>query len=336
MEVRGEHRGDHSFEALDGSLISKKVAGCRAPGAKMRRHAPAYKTNPDLSAARFRILLLAVFPHRALGPRRRGQRHGGDDGHVVSGVCRAGHLPDPSDRSGDSRLEVAARALRGLELCDSRALCSARVPRDLGADSRFLRIESFAIPLGEAFGFPTHPRATTLFLAIPCYAIYGVIRSTSSALGEEIGWRGFLFPRLVGRVGFTVGCVLTGCIWALWHYPGLLFADYNAGTKPAYALSCFTLMVIADSFIMGWLRLKSGSLWPAAILHASHNLFIQAIFDRMTSPVGRTLYVTTEFGAGWYSRSAAWHFIFGRGGSNFRRRRPWPRKKASACRKFSP
>jgi len=158
--------------------------------------------------------------------------------------------------------------------------------------------ESFAIPLGEAFGFPTHPRATTLFLAIPCYAIYGVIRSTSSALGEEIGWRGFLFPRLVGRVGFTVGCVLTGCIWALWHYPGLLFADYNAGTKPAYALSCFTLMVIADSFIMGWLRLKSGSLWPAAILHASHNLFIQAIFDRMTSPVGRTLYVTTEFGAG--------------------------------------
>jgi membrane protease YdiL (CAAX protease family) len=49
---------------------------------------------------------------------------------------------------------------------------------------------------------------------------------------------------------------------------------------------------------MGWLRLKSGSLWTAAILHASHNLFIQAIFDRMTAPVGHTLYVTTEFGFG--------------------------------------
>lgn len=57
-------------------------------------------------------------------------------------------------------------------------------------------------------------------------------------------------------------------------------------------------MVIADSYILGWVRLKSGSLWTAAVMHASHNLFIQAIFDRMTAPVGRALYVTTEFGAG--------------------------------------
>jgi membrane protease YdiL (CAAX protease family) len=126
----------------------------------------------------------------------------------------------------------------------------------------------------------------------------GVIRSTASALGEEIGWRGFLLPRLVQRAGFTWGCLFSGCIWAIWHYPALLLADYNAGTRPVFALSCFTLMVIADSYILGWLRVKSGSLWPAAILHASHNLFIQAIFDRMTAPVGRTLYITTEFGAG--------------------------------------
>jgi membrane protease YdiL (CAAX protease family) len=49
---------------------------------------------------------------------------------------------------------------------------------------------------------------------------------------------------------------------------------------------------------MGWLRLKSGSLWPCAMLHASHNLFIQAILDRITAPVGGALYVTTEFGFG--------------------------------------
>jgi len=158
--------------------------------------------------------------------------------------------------------------------------------------------DAFAAERASAFGFPAWPRATTLFLAIPCYAILGVIASTARALGEEIGWRGFLLPRLVQQAGFTLGCLISGCIWAVWHYPGLLFADYNAGTQPAFALTCFTLMVIADSYIMGWVRLKSGSLWPAAILHASHNLFIQAIFDRMTAPVGRALYVTTEFGAG--------------------------------------
>jgi membrane protease YdiL (CAAX protease family) len=158
--------------------------------------------------------------------------------------------------------------------------------------------EAFAAPMAAAFGFPHSPVLATLLLAVPCYATVGVISSTARALGEEIGWRGFLLPRLVQQAGFTWGCLLSGCIWAVWHYPGLLFADYNAGTKPVFALTCFTLMVIADSFILGWLRLKSGSLWTAAILHASHNLFIQAIFDRMTAPVGRALYITTEFGAG--------------------------------------
>ncbi len=156
---------------------------------------------------------------------------------------------------------------------------------------------AFAAPLAESLGFPQSPRAATM-LALALYATVGVIRSTASALGEEIGWRGFLLPRLVQQVGFTGGCLVSGIIWAVWHYPGLLFADYNAGTRPAFALSCFTLMVIADSFIMGWLRLKSGSLWTAAVLHASHNLFIQAIFDAITAPVGRALYVTTEFGVG--------------------------------------
>lgn len=157
---------------------------------------------------------------------------------------------------------------------------------------------AFAAPLGEAFGFPHAPSAVTLLLAVPMYATVGVISSTARALGEEIGWRGFLLPRLVDQAGFTWGCLLSGCIWAVWHYPGLLFADYNAGTSPAFALGCFTLMVIADSYILGWLRLKSGSLWTAAVLHASHNLFIQAIFDRMTAPVGKALYITTEFGVG--------------------------------------
>ena len=46
------------------------------------------------------------------------------------------------------------------------------------------------------------------------------------------------------------------------------------------------------------MRLKSGSLWTAVILHASHNLFIQQVFDRLTVDRGRTQYFTTEFGLG--------------------------------------
>jgi len=91
---------------------------------------------------------------------------------------------------------------------------------------------------------------------------------------------------------------VSGLIWAVWHYPGILGAGYEAGTPKGYEVLCFTAMVVAMSFVLGWLRLKSQSLWPCAVLHASHNLFIQAIFDGMTATTGKAVYVTTEVGIG--------------------------------------
>lgn len=159
-------------------------------------------------------------------------------------------------------------------------------------------LSAFESEAAKSLSMPASPHLATFGLMIPMLATLGVIGSLANGLGEEIGWRGFLLPRLTGQFGFTFGCLISGLIWAVWHYPGLLWADYNAGTNPRYALACFTSMVVAMAFVMGWLRLKSGSLWPCAMLHASHNLFIQAIFDEMTAPAGRALYYTTEFGCG--------------------------------------
>jgi membrane protease YdiL (CAAX protease family) len=157
---------------------------------------------------------------------------------------------------------------------------------------------SFSKSFADTYSMMQWPNLATLGLGVPLLATLGMVGSLSHALGEEIGWRGFLLPRLTGRFGFTVGCLISGTVWAVWHYPGLLWADYNAGTQPLYAMACFTLMVVPMAFVMGWLRLKSGSLWPCAVLHASHNLFIQVIFDELTKDTGRAKYVTTEFGFG--------------------------------------
>jgi len=144
------------------------------------------------------------------------------------------------------------------------------------------------------------------FLSRHCWQI----PSLSHALGEEIGWRGFLVPELARLMSFTKLSLLSGLIWAAWHSPLLLFADYNSGTNLWYALGCFSVMVVSISFVFAWMRLKSGSLWPAALLHASHNLFVQGIFDNLMRNTGRTLWFTTEFGAGLALTCAAFAAYF--------------------------
>ena len=147
-------------------------------------------------------------------------------------------------------------------------------------------------------GWQNFPPTVALILFVLFTATLGLVGKLSRALGEEIGWRGFLVPELTKVVNFPMIGLISGLMWAAYHYPALLFGDYNSGAPAWYSLSCFTLMVIADSFIMAWLTLRSQSLWPAAILHASHNLFIQSICTPLTRDTGLTKYIIDEFGIG--------------------------------------
>jgi len=154
----------------------------------------------------------------------------------------------------------------------------------------------FANVVAEKFGLPGLPAWGALSLYVLSMATGGLILSLATALGEEIGWRGLLVPELAKRMSFTRVAVLSGIIWAAWHAPLLLFADYNAGTNRGYALVCSTMSLASISVILAWLRLKSDSLWPAAVFHASHNVFVPCIFDNLVLNTGSTLWYTTEFG----------------------------------------
>jgi uncharacterized protein len=126
-----------------------------------------------------------------------------------------------------------------------------------------------------------------------------VLVSLVTALGEEIGWRGLFVPELAKVAGFTPVARTSGLVWAAWHMPAIFLADYGGGGSPAwYSAAFFAIMVITTSFAYAWLRLRSGSLWSAALLHASHNLFIMHIFDAMTVETGLTAFITGELGIG--------------------------------------
>ena len=155
---------------------------------------------------------------------------------------------------------------------------------------------TFVNETAKSFGWEQLPNGLVILLYFVITGIYGMARSLSSALGEEIGWRGFLVPELSKTASYTKTSLIVGCIWAVWHFPVLIFADYNSGTPAWYGLTCFTVMVVSISFVFTWFRLKSNSLWTGAMLHASHNLFIQVFFTPITADTGHTKYFIDEFG----------------------------------------
>ena len=141
----------------------------------------------------------------------------------------------------------------------------------------------------------------------------GMVINCLAALGEEIGWRGLLVPELAKATTYTKTVVISGLLWATWHYPLLLFGGYtNQGLPAWYALICFTVLVLGINFAMVWLRLKSGSLWTGVLFHASHNLFVQAVFTPLTAQTEASKYIIDEFGAGLALASLVVAFLFWR------------------------
>jgi membrane protease YdiL (CAAX protease family) len=141
----------------------------------------------------------------------------------------------------------------------------------------------------------------------------GFILNCIAALGEEIGWRGLLVPELAKKTTFTSTALISGGIWASYHWPLILSGQYGGeGRQWWFALICFTIMIISNSFPYAWLRLKSGSMWGAVIMHAAHNLFIQAIFNQLTTDTGLTKYAIDEFGVSMALVSVGVAYLFWR------------------------
>jgi uncharacterized protein len=156
---------------------------------------------------------------------------------------------------------------------------------------------AFLAKMSKALGWPAAPAWLIEVGSLLLFGVLGMVRGVATGLGEEIGWRGFLTPEVTRAWGFTRGTFLTGVIWSSWHLPILLFADYNSGTPWWFGMPCFALMVIGSSFAFAWLRLRSGSVWPAAILHGSHNVLIQLWLTPITGASGSiTPYAIDEFG----------------------------------------
>lgn len=127
-------------------------------------------------------------------------------------------------------------------------------------------------------------------LAIP----FGALLNSIFAFGEEIGWRGWLVPAL-RPLGVWPALLLSGVIWGLWHSP-LILLGYNFNRTDWTGVAFMVGGCVAWGVLLGWSRLRSGSVWPAVVghgaLNASAGLFLMVgtagvpLDPALVSPLG--------------------------------------------------
>ena len=95
-----------------------------------------------------------------------------------------------------------------------------------------------------------------------------------NTFGEEFGWRGYMNQKLEPLVGKVGTVIIGGIIWGVWHAE-LTVEGHNFGTDyPGYPWLGILAMCIECTFmgiVLMWLTKKTGSIYPAAIMHAMNN-----------------------------------------------------------------
>ena len=97
------------------------------------------------------------------------------------------------------------------------------------------------------------------------------------AFFEEVGWRGYLAPKVYCLNDKLLGHVLVGVIWASWHFPYLreLWAHTSEGL--VMLLPRFILGTIVFAVVYGEIRIRTGSVWPAVLMHWIGNTFANTL-----------------------------------------------------------
>lgn len=116
---------------------------------------------------------------------------------------------------------------------------------------------------------PTVPIGVLAVIQVAAYPLNAIFPGVFLTIGEEVGWRGWLLPTL-RPLGTWPALVFTGAIWGFWHTP-LILLGYNFGLTNVYGVLLMIAASIILGMLVGWLRLRTASVWPCAFAHAGFN-----------------------------------------------------------------
>lgn len=123
-----------------------------------------------------------------------------------------------------------------------------------------------------------------LYTIVPMLIMFFI----TAGLGEEIGWTGFLTPRLQARYNALVSSIIRGVMWGLWHFPLFIFTGLDHPSLESFpygdwvtqkgfliAMGAFILInQIPWSIFYTWMFNNSkGSILLPAVLHGTEVWF---------------------------------------------------------------
>jgi len=113
-------------------------------------------------------------------------------------------------------------------------------------------------------------------------SITGVIIVSALAFLEEIGWRGWMLPRLIKQFNVKKGIFIGSLIWALWHVPFMLSGILYLKGVPVYLLLLINPFgIFGAGLVISWLWIKTKSIWIVSFAHGALNNWGQYAFKFM-------------------------------------------------------
>jgi len=140
----------------------------------------------------------------------------------------------------------------------------------------------------------------------------GAVGNSVLAFGEEVGWRGWLISAL-RPLGLWPTLLISGAVWGLWHAP-LILLGYNFNEPNPFGLILMVVGCMSLGVIFGWLRLRSGNIWPAVLAHGTFNAAAGlALLLSAAEPSATPLVLSPLSWPGWIACALLIGLLFGTG-----------------------
>jgi len=101
--------------------------------------------------------------------------------------------------------------------------------------------------------------------------LYASVMILISAFFEEIGWRGYLYKNLTREGWFKMNLIIS-VLWATWHLPAIFYGGYAVPSPYWVSMGLFFINLTLASFVLGWIRQKTGGVLAPTLIHASNNI----------------------------------------------------------------